>query len=92
MKSISKGIEKVGSESAKKETPEEEKKAVESAITISDADLPKDVQYKANPIDSLGNSILSQIDSDLFQQMSEIEKSTTLLTLELKREKASCQC
>ena len=87
MKSISKGIEKVGSESAKKETPEEEKKAVESAITVSDADLPKDVQYKANPIDSLGNSILSQIDSDLFQQMSEIEKSTTLLTLELKREK-----
>ena len=87
MKSISKTTEKVSSESVKKETPEEEKKAVESAITVSDADLPKDVQYKANPIDSLGNSILSQIDSDLFQQMSEIEKSTTLLTLELKREK-----
>lgn len=87
MKSISKTTEKVSSGSVKKETPEEEKKAVESAITVSDADLPKDVQYKANPIDSLGNSILSQIDSDLFQQMSEIEKSTTLLTLELKREK-----
>ena len=57
------------------------------SVNVSDADLPKDIQYKANPIDGLGNSILSQIDSDLFRQMSEIEKSTTLLTLELKREK-----
>ena len=30
---------------------------------------------------------MSQMDSDLFSQMSEIEKSTTLLTLELRREK-----
>ena len=55
--------------------------------TVNDVDLPKDIQYKANPVESLGNSILSQMDSDLFSQMSEIEKSTTLLTLELRREK-----
>ncbi len=66
---------------------EADKKAETSPVSVSDADLPKDIQYKANPIDGLGNSILSQIDSDLFRQMSEIEKSTTLLTLELKREK-----
>lgn len=50
-------------------------------------ELPKDIQYKSSPIEHLGNNILSQIDDDLFTQMSEIEKSTTLLTLELKREK-----
>lgn len=58
-----------------------------SASALNDADLPKDIQYKANPVEALGNSVLSQMDSDLFSQMSEIEKSTTLLTLELRREK-----
>lgn len=58
-----------------------------SSSAINDVDLPKDIQYKANPVEALGNSILSQMDSDLFSQMSEIEKSTTLLTLELRREK-----
>lgn len=33
------------------------------------------------------NSVLSKIDNDLFSQMSDIEKQTTLLTLELRREK-----
>lgn len=54
---------------------------------LTDDDLPKAIQYKTNPIENLGNSILSQMDDDLFSQMSEIEKSTTLLTLELRREK-----
>ncbi len=54
---------------------------------LTDEDLPKAIQYKTNPIDNLGNNILSQMDDDLFSQMSEIEKSTTLLTLELRREK-----
>ncbi len=58
-----------------------------SASALNDADLPKDIQYEANPVEALGNSILSQMDSDLFSKMSEIEKSTTLLTLELRREK-----
>jgi len=53
----------------------------------SDADISKEIAYQTNPADNLGNSILSQMDDDLFTQMSEIEKSTTLLTLELRREK-----
>lgn len=55
--------------------------------SISDDDIPQVVQYTADPIENLGNSILSQMDGDLFKQMSDIEKSTTLLTLELRREK-----
>jgi hypothetical protein len=54
---------------------------------IAEEDLPQDIQYKTDPIENLGNSILSQLDNDLFKQMSDIEKSTTLLTLELRREK-----
>lgn len=61
--------------------------AGKTSIEEDTADLPKDVQYKASPLDNLGNNILSQMDDDLFKQMSDIEKSTTLLTLELKREK-----
>ena len=38
-------------------------------------------------LDALGNSVLSQIDNELFSQMSDIEKQTTLLSLELRREK-----
>lgn len=49
--------------------------------------VAKEVSHQSNPADHLGNSILSQMDDDLFKQMSEIEKSTTLLTLELRREK-----
>ncbi len=58
-----------------------------SKSAVADVDLPKDIQYTANPVEALGNSVLTQMDSDLFSQMSEIEKSTTLLTLELRREK-----
>lgn len=54
---------------------------------LTEDDLPKVIQYKTNPVENLGNSILSQMDDDLFSQMSEIEKSTTLLNLELRREK-----
>ena len=38
-------------------------------------------------LSELGNSVLSQIDNELFSQMSDIEKQTTLLSLELRREK-----
>lgn len=64
----------------KKVRAEENKPEVE-------VDMPKEIQYSVDPIENLGNSVLSTIDSDLFKQMSDIEKSTTLLTLELKREK-----
>lgn len=37
--------------------------------------------------ENFANSVLSKIDNDLFAQMSDIEKQTTLLTLELRREK-----
>jgi len=36
---------------------------------------------------SFANSILDKVDNELFAQMSDIEKQTTLLTLELRREK-----
>ena len=55
-----------------------------SASALNDADLPKDIQYKANPVEALGNSVLSQMDSDLFSQMSEIEKSLPLSCVEKK--------
>jgi len=55
--------------------------------STEEIDASQSVQYQANPAENLGNSVLSQMDSDLFTQMSEIEKSTTLLTLELRREK-----
>lgn len=58
-----------------------------SGALPNDVNLPKNIQYKTNPIENLGNSVLSQLDSDLFTQMSDIEKSMTLLTLELRREK-----
>jgi hypothetical protein len=71
-----------------KETENTEKDAsAEGSDKVSDEDLPQDIQYKTDPIENLGNSILSQLDNDLFKQMSDIEKSTTLLTLELRREK-----
>lgn len=41
----------------------------------------------AQPSEPFANSVLSKIDNDLFSQMSDIEKQTTLLTLELRREK-----
>lgn len=37
--------------------------------------------------EKFANSVLAKVDNDLFNQMSDIEKQTTLLTLELRREK-----
>jgi hypothetical protein len=47
---------------------------------IEAAEAPK------SPFESFGNTILARVDNDLFNQMSSIEKQTTLLNLELKRE------
>ncbi len=55
----------------------------------SDAGLPDVTIDGAAPkstFEKFGNAILSRVDNDLFNQMSEIEKQTTLLNLELKRE------
>lgn len=43
-------------------------------------------QAPAEPL-KFGDSVLAQTNNELFNQMSDIEKQTTLLTLELKREK-----
>lgn len=72
---------KMKAQVANSSAKEEDKKKAEPL------DLPKNIQYTVDPVENLGNDVLSQMDSDLFTQMSEIEKSTTLLTLELRREK-----
>lgn len=58
-----------------------------NAEDSSEPEIPTNVQYTVDPLENLGNSVLSKLDEDLFSQMSQIEKSTTLLTLELRREK-----
>lgn len=60
------------------EEPLEQPQGEDSAIP--EAEAPK------SPFESFGNSILSKVDNDLFNQMSSIEKQNTLLNLELKRE------
>lgn len=42
---------------------------------------------KPQSTEEFGEDVLTKIDNDLFSQMSDIEKQTTLLTLELRREK-----
>lgn len=51
--------------------------------------IKKDASNKPQPSNNLkfGDSILAQTNNDLFNQMSDIEKQTTLLSLELKRER-----
>ncbi len=49
-------------------------------------DVAIDAGAPRSPFEKYGNAILSRVDNDLFNQMSEIEKQTTLLNLELKRE------
>lgn len=53
-----------------------------NSATVTKAETPKPQKTK-----EFGEDILSKIDNDLFSQMSDIEKQTTLLTLELRREK-----
>lgn len=48
--------------------------------SIPNAEAPK------SPLESFGNAILSKVDNNLFNKMSTIEKQTTLLRLEYKRE------
>lgn len=57
----------------------------ETNQTDSDDALPL-AEAPKSPFEKFGNAILSKVDNDLFNQMSAIEKQTTLLNLELKRE------
>lgn len=45
------------------------------------------VSQPISSIDTSGDILLGQIDNELFSQMSDLEKQTALLTLELRREK-----
>lgn len=49
-------------------------------------DVIPEIGSGKSPFENFGNAILSKVDSDLFNQMSNIEKQTTLLRLELRRE------
>lgn len=51
------------------------------------ARTPQQEARKVSPELTFGEAILVQTNDDLFSQMSDIEKQTTLLTLELKKEK-----
>ncbi|MDO4161392.1 MAG: hypothetical protein Q4D80_00090 [Pseudomonadota bacterium] len=64
-------------------TPEG-KKTLESAL--ADSDAPAVVEAPKSPFENFGNAILSKVDNSLFNQMSNIEKQTTILNLEYKRE------
>lgn len=61
------------------------------AGSMLDSGHEEDISLPApqeNPItNDFGEGILSQIDNKLFSQMSDLEKQTALLTLELRREK-----
>ncbi len=56
---------------------------ISSQLEANDADS---LTTPNSPFENFGNAILSKVDNDLFNQMSNIEKQTTILNLELKRE------
>lgn len=60
-----------------------EEKSVENVQPMK----PLKPQSTSPQSSNFGEAILSQIDNDLFNQMSDLEKQTSLLTLELRREK-----
>ncbi|MBQ8481870.1 MAG: hypothetical protein IJ532_05000 [Alphaproteobacteria bacterium] len=60
------------------------KAQIDSTAEVDDV-IPEIGEAKS-PFESFGNSVLSKVDNDLFNQMSNIEKQTTLLRLELRRE------
>ena len=60
------------------------KAQIDSTAEIDDV-IPE-IGGSKSPFENFGNSVLSKVDNDLFNQMSNIEKQTTLLRLELRRE------
>ena len=63
--------------------------AANGGNTVDNVQPMKPIKPQATSPQSsnFGEAILSQIDNDLFNQMSDLEKQTSLLTLELRREK-----
>ena len=66
--------------------PTEEKTPNEASTETSSTEELSVVEAPKSPFENFGNTILARVDNDLFNQMSNIEKQTTLLNLELKRE------
>ncbi len=64
----------------------EGQKALDEAVNAADAEMQNVVEAPKSPFESFGNAILSKVDNSLFNQMSNIEKQTTILNLEYKRE------
>ena len=64
----------------------EGQKELEEAVNAADAEMQNVVEAPKSPFESFGNAILSKVDNSLFNQMSNIEKQTTILNLEYKRE------
>ncbi len=64
----------------------EELEAEERAVTAEIEAQENAVDAPKSPFESFGNAILSKVDNDLFNQMSNIEKQNTILNLQLKRE------
>ena len=62
----------------------EGKKALDAAT--SDNAEEAAIEAPKSPFENYGNAILSKVDNSLFNQMSNIEKQTTILNLEYKRE------
>ena len=63
---------------------DEGKKSLEAATSDSDEQVA--IEAPKSPFENFGNAILSKVDNSLFNQMSNIEKQTTILNLEYKRE------
>lgn len=71
----------------------------ENTVSLNDEALDMIEEYNSSPLlptaqtpppvinDNFGEDLLYQIDDNLFAQMSDIEKQTALLTLELRRER-----
>ncbi|MBP5215410.1 MAG: hypothetical protein J6039_02505 [Alphaproteobacteria bacterium] len=57
-----------------------------ATVASNEEPIIPDTEAPRAPFENFGNAILSKVDSDLFNQMSNIEKQTALLKLELRRE------
>lgn len=66
------------------EQTEQNNQDMQEPVIIPSQTESKNVAVQEN---KFGDGVLSKINNDLFKQMSDIEKQTTLLTLELRREK-----
>ncbi|MBQ9035180.1 MAG: hypothetical protein IJ099_04375 [Alphaproteobacteria bacterium] len=84
-------LDEQSADEAEPEIIDEQNNVDEALLADEEANVAEDgedesVTAPSSPFENFGNAILSKVDNDLFNQMSQIEKQTTLLNLELKRE------